>query len=447
MVYSMLLPLMMMLTAGGQASDLLDLMPTQSYWQTKHVAVATDAMLQEVSATAADDDVPGGVRRLMAIRTLGELKDAKALPALKGLLDSKRQFEADYAQEAMNAINGKPTIRPVLDAAVRKQDLALLPAQNTMIGQLSRRGEHATVDALLQASFADDKERQDAADAIAEAILPIAEKIGNARIDGASVGAAMDVTPMTVTTKRSDASGAVAIIHGSYNAKLVRGLFPKDKMTDVGGVPAYSDNNTTIIAAADDRLVIVGGEPFDEAFIQKLVANLNKPATPKQLDDLTAQQTGVDTTKALWVRMVVPAAMAQNHAPPAIAHTKDFILTSDYTADGANLQLVANCDTAENARALMGLIRVGIGQIKVAMLGQIQRDPTQAKAFEAFQTFLANVKMDTKDNSLIVSDVFTPDLLNLPLSQAIKSMQMMKHYQKMVEQRKAQNQPATQPAH
>lgn len=490
-VYSMFLSLMMLLTVGGQASDLLDLMPTQSYWQAKHVVVSPDAMLHELESPKAGDvgktiddlgspdstvrdaaaakllqagdaavtaltdaekspdpniassatdilqriaekDVPGNVRRLMAIRTLGEMKDAKSLPTLKTLLDSKRRFESDYAQEAINHINGQPTSRPTLDPAVRKQDLALLPAGSVVAGQLSRRGEHDTIDAILKTSFADEKERQDAADTITESILPLVDKIGNVRIDGASVGVTF--------SNEGVPSSAVAIFHGIYNAALARGQFPKDKMKDVGGTLAFSDDNACVVAASDDRLIVIAGEHLDDAIIQKVVANMNTPATPKQLADLAAQQKGVDTNQAAWLRMVLPPALAQ-HAPPAVQHTNEFILTADYTAAGANLQMVANCNSADDAKALMGLIRVGIGQLKVEIVKQMQQERAQAKGFEAWQTFLGNMKMEVKDKSLIVSDVFTPDLLNQALTQAIKTVQMMKQWQKQAEQQNVPGQP------
>ena len=44
----------------------------------------------------------------VALRTLGELKDNSALPALQKNLDSKEAFVAEYAQRAIAQIEGKP---------------------------------------------------------------------------------------------------------------------------------------------------------------------------------------------------------------------------------------------------------------------------------------------------------------------------------------------------
>src|SRR2546421_8733531 len=98
-----------MLLGGASGNDLLDLIPTDSYWKSKEVELTAPNIMVELNSIKADDTSKAtAVRRLMAIRALGELKSADALPSLKTQLDSKEMFVADYAQRAIDAIESKP---------------------------------------------------------------------------------------------------------------------------------------------------------------------------------------------------------------------------------------------------------------------------------------------------------------------------------------------------
>src|SRR4051812_49756963 len=144
---------------SGGANDLLDFVSSDAYWKAKAVTVSMEQLTAELKTEAGADvaelikalgageyaqreeaarkiiaqgpaalpglekaaDDPdaeissrvknlmqqirlnskaGGVRRLLAIRTLGELKKPEALPLLKPLLTSKEMFVADYAARA-----------------------------------------------------------------------------------------------------------------------------------------------------------------------------------------------------------------------------------------------------------------------------------------------------------------------------------------------------------
>src|SRR5437764_8476301 len=103
---------MLMMLLGGGANDLLDLVHTDSYWKAKQVTVSVEQLITDANSKAPvnpDAAAPqaAGVRRLMAIRTLGELKKAEALTMLQSLVDSKEPFVADYAKAAIAAIEGK----------------------------------------------------------------------------------------------------------------------------------------------------------------------------------------------------------------------------------------------------------------------------------------------------------------------------------------------------
>src|SRR5215210_4127102 len=156
----------------GTGTDLLDYLPSEDYWKAKGVtAVTAQALLKEleapkpgadISKLAADLDSPdfkvrdaaaakvramgpgvipqlremaksdnpelagrarllineiGGaakatqIRRLMAIRTLGEKKMKEGLPRIAELVRSDEPFVADYALAALAAIEGRPYAR------------------------------------------------------------------------------------------------------------------------------------------------------------------------------------------------------------------------------------------------------------------------------------------------------------------------------------------------
>src|SRR5947209_12844999 len=151
------------LLVGGGGSDLLDYVPSDYYWKHKQVDVSLDTMTNELKPVDAQDiskiipdldsadpqmretatkkiqsvgpaalpelkkqaqsdeqeiagraraliqkieasERPKAVRRLMAIRTLGEMKKKEALPTLQAMLKSDEMFVTEYAREAIDRI-------------------------------------------------------------------------------------------------------------------------------------------------------------------------------------------------------------------------------------------------------------------------------------------------------------------------------------------------------
>src|SRR5205085_10551064 len=136
--------------------------------------------------------------RLIAIRTLGELKSADAGAALTPLLDSKEMFVADYARRALAAIEGKPAPpRPVVAHDKLESDLWMLPGNVMAVAQVAphenRPGDIAkAIDAMVMPVPGIDK-KQVVAD-MANLVIGLAEKIGNVRIDGVTVACSDDLT-------------------------------------------------------------------------------------------------------------------------------------------------------------------------------------------------------------------------------------------------------------
>jgi len=124
--------MLMTLVGGGGGNDLVDYLDTNSYWAQQSVEVTVPEMKAQLAPADAKGDP---VRRLMAIRTLGELKKKGAIATLQPLLKSKTLFEAEYAAAAIAAIEGKKFKRPGLSAKERMKDVYLLPAGCGEVGQ------------------------------------------------------------------------------------------------------------------------------------------------------------------------------------------------------------------------------------------------------------------------------------------------------------------------
>ena len=250
--------LMMVLMGGGGGNDLADFIDTNSYWALQSVEVTVPAMKAQLAAANADaaaalckdlvgDDaaksraaaakiksiglgamphlekaardaqgkpekaarvqnligqlyanVQGpAVRRLMAIRTLGELKKRDALATLKPLLKSRVIFEAEYVRAAIAAIEGKEFKRPALPAKDRMKDIWLLPANCGVVGQMTippgKPIDIAKAIKTMGPMGGGGQTPQKMLPQLTAMIAMAAGHVGNVRIDAVTIGLANDV--------------------------------------------------------------------------------------------------------------------------------------------------------------------------------------------------------------------------------------------------------------
>ena len=259
--------LILALLAGGP-NDLLDYIPTDAYWKHQAVTVNAETLIKELTGVPAGDiskliedlgandykvreatqkkiaamgptvigqlekatqapdpeiasrakaligqfngSKAAAVRRLMVMRTLGEMRSKEAVAVLRPLLASKEPFEADYAAAALAAIEGRPHARPQPDAGTRAADLGVLPAGLDFVAQavairtpaaalatqpasdLARAptspAEHAAamIEMLTTLERTPDTYREH----LVDQAITAAETVGNIRIDGLTVGSA-----------------------------------------------------------------------------------------------------------------------------------------------------------------------------------------------------------------------------------------------------------------
>ncbi len=360
--------LIMMLLGTGGGGDLLSLMSTESYWKAKNVKVSTETMLAELKAPpsattgpAGKDDKVAEVRRLMVIRTLGELKSKEAVAALEEIANRKLKpalggsylFDALYARQALAAINGKAIPRPPATAEALASDLWLLPQECGVVGQASvKAAQLPDVEKMLAALVADDDKefKAEVCDGFNQQVLMMAELIGNARLDAMTFGVSKDLGSRT---------GFVALVaRGAYDrAALGEAIKASGRSSEsseeIDGVPVFRVSEAVCILASNDRFVFLigpGRENIPAAdFVKAVKAG---KGTLAENADLTKLIKSLDTTKPSWAAMKVSESYTK--APyfdglDTITVTADANgnrLSGTLTAIGADANRVKECHDA-----------------------------------------------------------------------------------------------------
>lgn len=367
-LYSFLTLILCLLTGGS--NDLLDYLPTEAYWAHKQVAISVETMraqlaqpggqdiselladlgssdaetrdraalkirevgpgalgqLQEASESpdaevrrrartlareAGGELVEQSVRRLMAIRTLGELGKPEAAAALKPLLASKELFVAEYARVALDMIEGKrpaPPARPVAESVL--DDVWLLPGQCRAVAQLvPRRGSpvgFAELMAAMQAAEQEDKD--ESAAAVTRTVLALAEQVGNVRIDAATIGLAGSPAPSDPGQK----PGSVTVIlRGHYNSAWARALARARlvPVRQVDGVEVFEPDGEQAWLMPSDELFVFVASPAPESLpLAEVAAAVKSGKGALGGDDELRKLVGtVDTKQVLWGAAVVTA--------------------------------------------------------------------------------------------------------------------------------------------
>ncbi|MEM9347472.1 MAG: hypothetical protein AAGB26_12720 [Planctomycetota bacterium] len=255
----------LLLGGSGQTGDLLDLAPTNSYWEMRDQRVVDmetmSAVLVDGDATAAD--------RLMAIRALGEIStgedadpadSARALKTLKPFVGSEEPFVDRYAKRSIAWIEGRdPEPYPSLPDAVYDQDLALLPDHMSVVGQLKMRNNVGPVNlAQLIPDIKVDGEsvRDQMMQEFLPGILQGVELIGNARIDLVTVGVRL--------TSEEEFYLAV-IARGRYDRAAVQ-IALEEEIGDDVEASFYSVGDVEVVAVQNyDPVAFL--MPSDELFI------------------------------------------------------------------------------------------------------------------------------------------------------------------------------------
>lgn len=354
---SSLVSLILFLLFGG-GNDLVSYIPPQIYWESKGVEMVTvDALMPDVAVTDASVDVerlitalgsddpaarekaakallaagpvvagaldkeaaspdvevarqarilaaqirteakPREIRRLMAIRTLGDLKDAKALPALKVLSSSNEPFVADYAAAAIAKIEGKPAPTRPRDAKGMAGDLELLPSTCAIVLQIQPRAglappiETAAEKTELPESAKKNRLRNGATD-----LIETAERLGNVRVDGLTIGISGD---FTIT-----GGHVVAIVRGQYDPVFAPVAARQERMpaTTVAGQSVYLwGPESYLLFPSPDRMVYLASMDPQQVPAAEMVAALAKgTGTLRNNAELAKLIDAADASQPIW---------------------------------------------------------------------------------------------------------------------------------------------------
>lgn len=328
------------------------------------IALRAEALIGKIKGVGEGGD-PTRVRRLMAIRTLGELGDEQAVAVLTPLLESKRPFEAEYARRALAAISGAtiepaPVKREALDA-----DVALLPANVGVVAQQSgfsdRRQSLETMLADVALPEQMGVSREQIKQQVTEAVAQAGAMVGNLRLDAVTLG---------VAEKMTNNDGFVIVIaRGKYDHEAVAALLKDNsrRVHEFGDVKAYSpEGDMAMIPLDAERMILVVGE--DESIPAGLMAEAIAAGkgTLHENEAMSKLIAGVDRSGQMWAVSRLDDSYKQ---APFMMPFQTATLTGKRTASGTTkLSLHAVGDDAEQVatavEAIKGLVKQGIEELK-----------------------------------------------------------------------------------
>ena len=250
------------------------------------------ALIQEITA----DTKPASVRRLMAIRTLGERKERAGLDVLRPLLESKEPFVAEYAARAVALIDGKSPGRPRPDDALR-QDLWLLPATTAAVAQFAPRGGLAVpFDRAVATMHIRPEQKEERVAALTEMVLTLAERVGNMRLDGVTIGVSGDIGERT--------GSLVAVLRGQFDRVAFSELV-RQTGTPAGNVEGYDvfqpDNESAMFFASDQLAVYMAAPAGTSLPLKEMTAAVKAgKGGLDRAEGMGEMIKAADTSQAVW---------------------------------------------------------------------------------------------------------------------------------------------------
>lgn len=472
--YAILCFLMFFNIGGGGGNHLLDYIPSDYYWKSKNIELNADTMLlqlqpppaQDVSGliaklssddpdervvaakklqaiggpslsqlqTASHSDDPGvaalattliaqintaskptTVRKLMAIRALGEMKNAAALPMLGKLADSKEPMVGEYASRSIAQIQGNPA--PAADAglAARRDDLAILPPTSGAVGQASANTDffpHDQLGKFVNAIKAPQRpvpgpggqgivmqnvDPNKMREHLFQNLLKIAETSGDIRFDAVTFAVADQVGP--------NAGWIVVVFRGAYDpASLVAVLPAELKPQEVNGMKVYETQNFAVIPASDNRLIFMGGARQD-ALPVDTITNAIQNGKGSFADDIALAKIikTIDADSPLWAAVSVGNSYRQ---APVLGNLDSLTVVGTRNAMGIELKATGSSSDPQQAQAANQALSGGLAFI-AGMLRN--NDPMPgAGAGVGMADFLAAVKCESSGKTMTATGSFPP---------------------------------------
>lgn len=437
--------LLLAFLAGGGGSDLVDYISPQQYWADKQVRVTVEAMANELKPVAkADvskllDDLASpdaqaredaankiaavgmgaldqlrqasespipqvaasarglinriesanrapALRKLMAIRELGELKDKQAIPALRPLLESRERFVADYAAEAIDRIDGKPFHRS--HPADLRQDVYLLPEGCRAVVQVMGPpgGPVNVADEIKRMPAMPGTDPAAMTQGIQSMLVSAVEQAGNFRLDGLSAGVAGDVGP--------NSGYVVVVARGTYDSRGVAEWLHKQQVPSnhVGGVEIFQPPGAEMLVCfPDDHHAALIGSPQGAALPTEEVVAAIKAGQGK-LKNVAEMKQLIDAAPAnqpIWGVARITPAYAQ---APVFAPFDSIDLGSKRVNGQIALTVTAKGKNADKAHDAAVMVENGAAQAAAEARQMVQFMPSLKPVADA----MANVKCQSQ---------------------------------------------------
>ncbi len=467
--------MMMLVLLGGGGNDLLDFISPEAYWKTKGVEITVENLLTELkpagivdtsalikqlganeykareeasrrlaamgpavlpelrkAVKSSDAEISARaetiihgfsgktservVRRLMAIRTLGEQKYRRAIPALRKLLDSKAIFEAEYARAAIAAIEGKPFKRPGASAKAMQSDLWLLPVNCGTVGQVRMLpGKPIDIKQMLKTlgPMLPEGKAEEAMEQVNKMIISVAERVGNIRLDGVTFGLA-DNMPGRDTNGRH--TGYVVLVaRGFYDPAAVREVLIEKwaKPEKIGRTEfLWIENDAGLVLASQQRLIFMIGPSGDQLPVKQVLAALKsgkgKLAGNKAMAGLIKS---ADTTGPVWA---VARVSESYRKAEMLAPFKTVTLVGKRKAGQMDFTLQARGADAEKVAAAVEQFNKLMAEGREEMARWVKRMP----AIKSVAEFIGSIKAVANGTNATVTARLKGDmktLLGMPL--------------------------------
>ena len=353
------------------------------------------------------------VRRLMAVRTLGEMKDARALPILRPLLNSTEMFESEYARQAIATIEGKACPPRTATAAERAADLALLPARlDTVIQIAPSLGAVFSLEKLIALLPFDQTRKAQAGSELNSTLLETLNIAGNVRIDAITVG--IYPAPPGVP------GNYIVVVRGQFDATALCAALgrvaPDSELID--GVRVFHiDEDAALLVPSDRRIVYLGREAAGELGIAETIAALRTGSSDlaKNVELLTLVKS-VDHGAPLWAAaLLTPGLKELKQVGDPLGMFDSLTIVATQSMDKGNVvtaaRLVATASDQPHAQQGMASMQAYLNNA----VGDGQRIETKRPDLKPFIDFLESAKLEAEGNkvSLTASLPETSVLLNL----------------------------------
>ena len=404
------------LLLGGGGSDLLDYIPPDAFWKQKQVQVSIESMSRELKPPPAATDVsrliddlnspdapvreqasqklvaagtsalsalreasrspspqiaasargliaridaanrPTSVRRLMAIRALGEMQRKDAIAVLEPLLKSDEPFVFEYAREAIDQLNGKPVRRERPNNL--RSDVWLLPDSCRAVGQLiaPTTGPISIKDAMRNLPLMPGQDPAAMQEQMTRMLVQAAEAVGNVRLDAMNFGVSGDI---------GENSGyVIAIARGRYDARAIADVLHKQQLPShpIGGMEVFQPpgGESAIFFPSDQYAVAIGGPRGRNLPVEQVLDAIHHHQG--KLKDVPEMKQLIDAAppdQPLWAVMKVTPAYAQ---APIFAPFDTVALGTTRTDKGIDLTFSGSGNHPEKAKAAADLVNAGAQQ-------------------------------------------------------------------------------------